>query len=156
MGREGRILLGPVITRDLVMERARSWLRPAVDYSRTTLYRNRYGRYRKDSSGYVSMAWALPGHPPHGPGGLNTVGLEIVSTGINRDELCPGDVLVRAEGAREGRHVVLFAGWVDPTRTEYWGLEQVDGVGTIRRVMGYPYARDGGFYEPRRYVHITG
>ena len=47
------------ITRPEVLRRGRSWITERVMYSQTEYHRNRYGRYRRDCSGYVSMCWRL-------------------------------------------------------------------------------------------------
>ncbi|MEV4316276.1 hypothetical protein [Actinocrispum sp. NPDC049592] len=147
---ESRILLGPDVTRDQVMERARSWLTEEVPYSQTELHTNQYGRYRADCSGYVSMAWGLPGHPMLRDGGLNTFGLAAVSYPVHHKDLLPGDVLLRSDGTNITRHVVIFDRWA--SRNSYWGFEQAGDSGTTYRVQLYPQR----LYMPRRYVRIMG
>jgi cell wall-associated NlpC family hydrolase len=149
------IELGPKISRNRVIERARSWLVPGVSYSQVAFHENEYGRYRTDCSGYVSMAWALPGKPPNRHGGLDTVGLASVSAEIGKDELRPGDVLLRIEGTNLTRHVVIFAAWAGMERAAYWGYEQAGGIGTTYRVVPYPYEHGAGHYRQYRYVHIN-
>jgi cell wall-associated NlpC family hydrolase len=143
------------ITRERVLDRARSWLDPPVPYSQTSFHTNEFGCYRTDCSGYVSMAWALPGRPPSRHGGLDTVGLAVVSHPIDKDDLAPGDVLLLPDGTSLTRHVAIFVAWADEARTAYWGLEQAGGTGTTHRVIAYPYdPADGGGYRPRRHPHL--
>jgi hypothetical protein len=144
-----------MISRNEVIERARSWLRPTVPYSQTAFHRNEYGRYRTDCSGYVSMAWALPGNPPSRHGGLDTRGLATVSVTIHEDELLPGDVLLRTNGTNLIRHAVIFSDWVDLDHNAYWGFEQAGGTGTTCRVIAYPYEHGAGHYRNHRYLHIA-
>jgi hypothetical protein len=48
------------ISRHDVLLQAQSWIGEHVMYSQTQYHTNRYGRYRQDCSGYVSMCWHLP------------------------------------------------------------------------------------------------
>jgi hypothetical protein len=146
--------LGPRISRYQIIERARSWLSPAVAYSQKAFHQNMYGCYRADCSGYVSMAWGLPGKPPNRNGGLDTLGLAAVSREIGEEDLKPGDALLRAEGTNLTRHVVIFAAWTSREHTAYWGFEQAGGVGTTYRVITYPYDHGAGHYRSHRYIQI--
>ena len=144
---------GMPIRRDEIIDRAESWLRPSVPYGITKFHQNEFGIYRTDCSGYVSMAWGLPGVPQNSRGGLDTPGLAAVSVTIERDELRAGDVLLRTGGSRLIRHVAVFHEWADEDRTAYWGFEQSGGAGTVHRRIIYPY---GGqeHYLPRRYLNV--
>lgn len=149
-----RSRLGMPVRRDEIIERAESWLRPSVPYSATKFHQNEFGIYRTDCSGYVSMAWGLPGVPHNRRGGLDTLGLAIVSVTIERDELRAGDVLLRTEGSRLIRHVAVFGEWADEDRTAYWGFEQSGGAGTVHRRVSYPF--DGReHYLPLRYLNVV-
>jgi hypothetical protein len=140
------------MTRAQVLARARSWLTPPVPYSQTSFHTNEFGCYRTDCSGFVSMAWALPGRPPSRHGGLDTAGLAAVSHPIAKDDLAAGDVLLLADGTPLTRHVAIFESWTDGRRTAYWALEQLGGTGTTHRVIGYPYDPPpaSGHYRPHR------
>jgi hypothetical protein len=94
-----------------------------------------FGGYRRDCSGYASMALGLPGP------GLNTSGLAARSTRISRAELRPGDLLINTAPNLAG-HVVIFDHWADVTRRTYWGFEQSGDGGTHHRVIDYPYFGD--------------
>lgn len=143
------------VTRSQIMARAASWLRPPVTYSQHHFHENEYGQYRTDCSGYVSMAWGLPGRPADRHGGLDVVGLMRMSSEIDRAELRPGDALILAEGTNLTRHVTLFEKWADGTFDYYWGCEQAGGIGTVHRIIRYPYDGASFNYRPRRYRHIS-
>jgi hypothetical protein len=147
--------LGPRISRTQIIERAASWLSPAVTYSQKAFHQNAYGRYRTDCSGYVSMAWALPGNPPNQNGGLDTPGLAVVSCEIGKEELLPGDILLRVAGTNLTRHVVIFAAWTCSERTAYWGFEQAGGIGTTYRIITYPYEHGADHYRRHRYIQVN-
>ena len=142
---------GGSISREQIIARAESWLRPAIPYSQSQFHQNEYGRYRTDCSGYVSMAWGLPGIPEDRHGGLDVVGLIGVSSAICRDELRAGDALLLPDGTNLTRHVTLFDRWADGSSTRYWGYEQAGGVGTVYRIIRYPYDNGSHDYQPRRY-----
>lgn len=143
--------LGPRLTRDEVLDRARTWLQAAVPYSQTSFHSNEHGRYRTDCSGYVSMAWALP---QNRHGGLDTPGLATVSHPIDKKDLSPGDVLLRTDGTHLTRHVTLFAAWATETRDAYWAFEQAGATGTTHRLIPYPHD-DPGPYRPHRYLRLS-
>lgn len=146
--------LGRPIRRSEIIDRAESWLRPSVAYGQTRFHHNEYGIYRTDCSGYVSMAWGLPGRPPDRHGGLDTVGLLQVSVDIDRADLLAGDILLNAGDAKATRHVIIFHEWADPDRTAYWGFEQAIGTGTVHRLIGYPYDSSVEHYLPYRNKHV--
>lgn len=144
---------GRLISRSEIVERACSWLRDAVPYSQTKFHQNEHGIYRADCSGFVSMAWGLPGKPEDRHGGLDTPALVVVSSLILPEELKAGDVIIRAEGTSQTRHVVIFAAWAEePGR--YWAYEQTGGQRTRLRSVTYPYEAGDGLYVPRRYVSV--
>ncbi|PWK82054.1 hypothetical protein C8D88_115170 [Lentzea atacamensis] len=144
---------GRLISRSEIVERACSWLRDSVPYSQTRFHQNEHGIYRADCSGFVSMAWGLPGKPEARHGGLDTRGLVLVSSLIAPEELRAGDVIIRSEGTSETRHVVIFAAWAEePGR--YWAYEQAGGHRTRLRSVTYPYETGARLYTPRRYVSV--
>jgi hypothetical protein len=140
--------LGPPISRNEIVTRARSWLRPEVAYGHAEFHDNEFGRYRRDCAGYVSMAWGLPERP------FDTAGLVALSVRIAKRELRAGDILARVDGARFNRHVAIFCGWADNTRDAYWGFELVGGIETVYRIIGYPYDKTAD-YQPFRYLNAT-
>ncbi|MEU0882539.1 hypothetical protein ABZ345_28365 [Lentzea sp. NPDC005914] len=144
---------GRLISRSEIVERACSWLRDSVAYSQTKFHQNEHGIYRADCSGFVSMAWGLPGVPEVRHGGLDTRGLVLVSSLIPPEELKAGDVIIRANGTNQTRHVVIFAAWAEePGR--YWAYEQAGGHRTRLRSVLYPYEAGAEQYAPRRYVSV--
>ncbi|ONI85263.1 hypothetical protein ALI144C_13195 [Actinosynnema sp. ALI-1.44] len=136
------------MSRAEILTRARSWLHPAVAYSSTGYHDNEFGSYRTDCSGYVAMAWALPGRPLDPSGGVDTLGLVRLSTAVTKADLRPGDALVDCFGIVPERHVTLFERWVDSSRTVYWGYEQAIGSGAVHRQIPYPYEQIRGLYLP--------
>lgn len=88
--------------------------------------------YRRDCSGYASMALGLPGP------GLDTAALAAASTAISRGALTAGDLLVNPATGPDG-HVVIFDRWADATHSHYWGYEQAGDTGTTHHVIPYPY-----------------
>jgi cell wall-associated NlpC family hydrolase len=144
---------GRMISRSEIVERACSWLRDSVPYSQTKFHQNEHGIYRADCSGFVSMAWGLPGRPEERHGGLDTPDLVVVSSLIRQEELKAGDVVIRGDGTRETRHVVIFAAWAEePGR--YWAYEQADGQRTRLRSVTFPYETEAELYVPRRYLSV--
>ncbi|SMD11831.1 hypothetical protein [Lentzea albidocapillata] len=144
---------GRLIRRSEIMERACSWLRDSVPYSQKRFHQNEHGIYRADCSGFVSMAWGLPGKPDDRHGGFDTPGLATVSGLIPAHELRPGDVVIRADGTNLTRHVVIFASWAEePGR--YWAYEQAGGYSTRLRALAYPYEAEAELYVPRRYLSV--
>ena len=122
---------------DAVFSRARTWLTAwpgggPVPYLSSNAPRDLFGGYRRDCSGYVSMALGLPGP------GLNTITLAAHSTIIGKTEMQPGDLMIKPAPGGAG-HVVLFAGWTDNSMSSYWGYEQSGDGGTHYRRIPFPY-----------------
>jgi hypothetical protein len=139
-----------MISRSEIVERACSWLRDSVPHSPTKFHQNEHGIYRADCSGFVSMAWGLPGRPEERHGGLDTPGLVLVSSLIPPEELKAGDVVISAD---DPGHVVIFAAWAEePGR--YWAYEQANGQRTRLRSVTYPYETGSELYVPRRYLNV--
>ncbi|WP_148426890.1 VCBS repeat-containing protein [Micromonospora sp. AP08] len=137
------------VRRSEAITRARSWLSVGgVPYSQERCYRNQYGDYRTDCSGFVSMAWGL--------GGLGdsfwTGNLHERSYPIARSELKPGDALLRHTGNRDENHVALFVKWADAAHTKPTVIEQTGSSDTIERDWSADYA---GYYTPVRYDNIA-
>jgi hypothetical protein len=120
----------------LVLARAATWLTAwaggPVPYLSSPDAATWFGGYRRDCSGYASMALGLPGP------GLDTAALAARSTPISKTELRAGDLLVNPAGDGAG-HVVIFDHWVDTTMANYVGYEQSADGGTHHRVIPYPY-----------------
>jgi hypothetical protein len=101
------------------------------------------------------MAWSLPGIPANRHGGLDTIGLAEVSVPIDGHQLLAGDVLLCTEGTKLTRHVVVFGHWADEKRNAYWGFEQAGGIGTVHRIVHYPYERRAQLFRAFRYLGAT-
>lgn len=101
--------------------------------------------YRRDCSGYASMALALPGP------GLDTGGLAAHSTPIQKTDLRTGDLLINPAPGGAG-HVVIFDHWTDSTMTSYIGYEQSGDGGTHHRAIPYPYF-NGYQMSPYRFTN---
>jgi hypothetical protein len=128
---------GGCVGLDAVFARARSWLTAwpgggPVPYLSSNAPGDLFGGYRRDCSGYVSMALGLPGP------GLDTITLAAHSTIIGKTDLQPGDLMIKPAPGGAG-HVVLFAGWTDNAMSSYWGYEQSGDGGTHYRQIPFPY-----------------
>jgi hypothetical protein len=125
---------------DAVLARAATWLTAwnggPVPYSMSSDPATLFHGYRRDCSGYASMALGLPGP------GLNTSGLAARSTPIRKADLRPGDLLINPALGGAG-HVVIFERWTSPDMDAYLAYEQSGDGGTHHRVLPFPYA--GGY-----------
>ena len=130
---------GNCIDTVAVFGRAQSWLTAwsggPVPYLFSGDPRTWYQGYRRDCSGYVSMALGLDGP------GLDTSGLAAHSTIISKPALRPGDLLINTAPNLLG-HVVLFESWTGESMTRYWGYEQSGDGGTHHRIIPFPYFGD--------------
>jgi hypothetical protein len=127
---------GGCVEAATVFGRAQSWLTAWADgpvpYLSSGDPADWFQGYRRDCSGYVSMALGLAGP------GLNTSGLAARSTIISKLDLRPGDLLINTAPNLRG-HVVLFESWTDASMNNYYGYEQSGDGGTHHRVIPYPY-----------------
>jgi hypothetical protein len=119
-----------------VLARAATWLTAwdggPVPYLSSSEPADWLHGYRRDCSGYVSMALGLPGP------GLSTADLAARATPIQKADLRAGDLLINPAPDLAG-HVVIFDDWTDATMTSYTGFEQSGDGGTHHRVIPYPY-----------------
>lgn len=123
------------ITRPEVIKRAKHWIKKKVKYSQTRYYQG----YRRDCSGFVSMAWKLKRS-------YTSSSIRGVSRRINPSILKPGDA-VRRTG-----HVEIFAGWKNKRKRTYYALlESTYGKPTMRKVKrfkrGYSALRRRGIKD---------
>ncbi|MFD9704045.1 hypothetical protein [Lentzea sp. NPDC059081] len=130
------------ITRSEILARSRTWISARVPYSQSDCFGNKYGAYRTDCSGFVSMAWGLRIS-------YTTHILEQVAHRIDWEDLRPGDALNDREN-----HVALFIGWADAAKTRPIVREQAgpDGSRPIQRVWSTSTARR---YVPLRYNNLV-
>lgn len=140
------------ITRAQMLERAATWLTAndgaQVPYSQTEVWSD---GYRQDCSGYVSMTLGLW---KSGPNTVELAGNRDLTTPIELGDLKPGDLLIDADGSNTTRHVVIFEGWTDDSRTAYSAFEQRGGHGTDHRVLDYGLDA-GSEYKPYRPNNLT-
>ncbi|YAL83070.1 peptidase inhibitor family I36 protein [Dermacoccaceae bacterium W4C1] len=126
---------GGSVTGTQAASRAKSWVAAGVGYSQTSTYQG----YRKDCSGYVSMAWGLS------KPGLTTYTMPKVGSYIGKGSLKRGDALL-APG-----HVTMFDKWANSAKTEYWAYEESPSKGAVYRKIPYPYWSGYGNFKPFRY-----
>jgi hypothetical protein len=156
--------VGGTIARSEVLSRAMSWVgNSAIHYSQdqANAYPDVDGRrYRPDCSGFVSMAWHLD-RRAGSTWDHSTETLPEVAHQIAKDELLPGDIMLRRGG--DNAHVTLFNGWRDAARSTYNVLEQgAAQVAESEPGVNYPHAAvyrwstayDSGF-RPWRYNKIV-
>ncbi|MER6528448.1 peptidoglycan-binding protein [Streptomyces sp. NPDC001508] len=134
------------ITRTEIINRAKTWVAAQVPYSTSTYWSD---GYRQDCSGFVSMAWHLPGN--EWTGSLGKFGVK-----IKKEELQPGDILLFHNSAdpQKGSHVVIFGGWTDYTHTYYTAYEQTRPH-TRRMATPYSYWSNSDKYIPYRYKGLA-
>jgi hypothetical protein len=123
------------ITRPEVLKRAHSWIKKRVPYSQSGYYQG----YRRDCSGFVSMAWKLKTS-------YTSSTIQSRAHKIKMSKLKPGDA-VRRPG-----HVEIFGGWKNARKRQYWALEESQsGKPALRRVKtfksGYTALRLRGIQE---------
>ncbi|MET9220083.1 MULTISPECIES: peptidoglycan-binding protein [unclassified Streptomyces] len=135
------------LTRDQIIQRARTWADAKVPYSMTAYWKD---GYRQDCSGFVSMAWGLGSSA--WTGSLAGYGVR-----ITKDELMPGDILLfhNAADPEHGSHTVIFDGWVDDAHTAYTGYEQTVPATRVQTTP-YAYWSNSGKYIPYRYKYLAG
>lgn len=129
------------IGRADVLERAKVWVAKKVPYSQVryatvdgtlvsaSAVNPRSKGYRTDCSGFVSMSLDFR----TSTGALysaDTAGLGKLLVKITKSELRPGDVILRPKDLKiDGEtvpygHAVIFGGWTNSAKTEYWCLHQ--------------------------------
>jgi hypothetical protein len=136
---------GSCTAGEAVLTRAAAWLTAwnggPVPYLSSTDPTTWFQGYRRDCSGYASMALGLPGP------GLDGASLAMRATPITKTDLQPGDLLINPAPDLAG-HVVIFDHWTDATMTSYVGYEQAGDGGTYHRTIPYPYF---GGYQMKPY-----
>jgi hypothetical protein len=133
------------LTRDQILERARTWVDAAVPYNMDASWRD---GYRQDCSGFVSMAWGLGDSAWTGS-------LTDYAERIRVDQLMPGDILLfhNPEEPETGSHVTIFGGWADAEHEEYIAYEQAKPHARIRTTP-FAYWSHSSDYVPYRYKYI--
>ncbi|MFI0912481.1 carbohydrate binding domain-containing protein [Streptomyces abikoensis] len=144
---------GAPISRWEVIQRAKTWTDAHVPYKSTDDSRYFKDGYRRDCSGFVSMAWHLITEG----GGPATWQLPKVADRISKDQLATGDVLLMLPPAPdEPGHAVIFIAWTNAEHTRYEGMEEAGATvkAAVQRELSYPYS-GGGDYRPYHYKEIT-
>ncbi|MFD5427178.1 peptidoglycan-binding protein [Streptomyces sp. NPDC127084] len=134
-------------TRADIINRAKLWVAAKVPYSMTDFWSD---GYRQDCSGYVSMAWNLPGN--EWTGSLAQFGVR-----LEREDLQPGDILLFHNTAdpTKGSHVTIFGGWTDYTHTHYIAYEQAKPHAR-EQATPMAYWSDSDSYAAYRYKGVIG
>ncbi len=137
----------PETTRADIIKRAKKWVAAKVPYS---MYGYWGDGYRQDCSGFVSMAWNLPGN--EWTGSLDQYGVR-----ISKDDLQPGDILLfhNPSDPEKGSHVVIFGGWTDYTHTYYIAYEETRPYAR-RQSTPYAYWSHSDRYLAYRYKGLAG
>ncbi|MEV0637012.1 peptidoglycan-binding protein [Streptomyces sp. NPDC050619] len=137
----------PETTRADIIKRAKKWVAAKVPYS---MYAYWGDGYRQDCSGFVSMAWNLPGNEWTGS-------LEQYGVRISKEDLQPGDILLFHNPAdpEKGSHVVIFGGWTDYTHTYYIAYEETRPYAR-RQSTPYAYWSHSDRYRAYRYKGLAG
>jgi hypothetical protein len=138
------------ISRSNVMSRARDWYDRGIAYSfdaDARAWDNDHNHlYRRDCSGFVSMAWhsATPGH--------STRTLHEISHPIYWSSLLPGDIVNKAAAWPDG-HTRLFEKWsTTPGAMRVYELTS-DGMKMRAETYYVDALKDAG-YSPLRYDKI--
>lgn len=136
----------PPITRAEIIERAKKWIADEVPYSMREYWSD---GYRQDCSGFVSMAWNLPGNEWTGS-------LDKFAQRISKNRLEPGDILLfhNPKDPQQGSHVVIFGGWTDRARTHYIAYESARPYAR-RQATPYGYWNNATRYVPYRYKGLV-
>ncbi|GAB3745183.1 hypothetical protein GCM10027598_81320 [Amycolatopsis oliviviridis] len=123
------------LTRDDILTRAKSWIDERVPYSQSAKHTNRYGTYRQDCSGYVSMAWGLKTARWTGD-------IMEVATRIEKKNLLPGDSLWVHSSSHQ--HMALFLRWANAAKTQAVVWEEYR-TGTVASERTWSADRTAGF-----------
>ncbi|MBD0707920.1 MULTISPECIES: peptidoglycan-binding protein [unclassified Streptomyces] len=134
-------------TRTEIVNRAKLWVNAKVPYSMNKYWSD---GYRQDCSGYISMAWNLPGNEWTGS-------LARFADRIDRADLQPGDILLFHNNAdpTRGSHVTIFGGWTDYTHTSYIAYEQAKPH-TRKQATPMAYWNHADQYVAYRYKGVVG
>lgn len=131
------------MTRSDIVSRGKRWVVLQVPYSQSATFEG----YRTDCSGMLSMSWALA------KPGFSTRTLAPYGVKISRDELQPGDMLLKYN-----YHAAIFLKWANSDHTWYWTLEQSSSAGkAVMRLTKYPYWDVDGFsaYRPAGVTEVN-
>lgn len=159
------------IQRTAVIARAKVWVAANVPYSQSryatvagavlptsTVSPSQKG-YRTDCSGFVSMSLSLKTSKGY-PLSLDTASLPAVLYRISKDDLQPGDVILRPKTlVIDGKqvpygHALIFGGWANSAHTSYYGYHESGSADkAAKATITYPFWGEPGF-SPYRYRYI--
>jgi hypothetical protein len=158
----GNPSVGPTISRAQILQSAFAWLAKDPPYSQTGYYPGIFDpktQYRRDCSGFVSMAWDVyvNTNSSNTVGGYVTWTIPSIAVQLPSDAyLLPGDVLDFTT-----HHVVLFTGWVDQAKGTFSYIAQTEPGLNMQMVdtesvksgtiSGWPYSD----YKPYRYENVV-
>lgn len=110
------------ITRPQVVARAHKWVKRRVRYSQTSSYQG----YRRDCSGFISMAWKLRRS-------YTTRTLPSVARRVhNKSRIRPGDLMLVPGHAR------LFVKWANRSHTKFVSYEEANHrEGSVRKIVSF-------------------
>jgi hypothetical protein len=142
LGDGARPPVNEAVTRDEILARAKRWVDLAIPYDNNTSFET----YRKDCSGFVSMAWKLADN-------RTTRTLDGVAHDISKEELLPGDALLWVNpNPNEMGHVRIFGGWLDAAKSKFWVYEQTPPKAVYRTHTWANSVANG--YRPIRYDNV--
>lgn len=125
------------INRQDAITRAMAWVSAHIPYNASAYHHG----YIQGCEGLVGDAWQFPtpGIPswdliPQG-----------YCTQTTKDQLEKGDILTCPH-----QHELLFDGWVDSSKSRYYGIEEAGDVGSTRRSIPWPYFGGSSCYLPCR------
>ena len=128
------------VPRNTMIKRAKDWVTKHIPYSQ----QKTHDGYRTDCSGFISMCWGL------GKPGLTTFSMHTVAHNITKKDLQPGDAM-----NCDSKHIVLFAGWSNSSKTHYIAMEEANTAeGTVKKVIPYPYFKNDKCFHPIRYNNV--
>ena len=118
----------PNAERRAIIQRALKWVSDGVLYSQTATHEG----YRRDCSGFVSMAWqeAKPGASTAGLAPYDTS----ISKAISWSEIQTGDAVNVRAGAHH--HVMLWGMWLDKAKTQACIIQE-NHTGTPANIKAY-------------------
>jgi hypothetical protein len=119
------------ITRSTILARAHVWVKKRVHYSQSSYYQG----YRRDCSGFVSMAWRLRTS-------YTSSSIHAVAKRVALRRLMPGDA-VHTPG-----HVAIFVKWANKKHTRYLAMEESTwGRPALRHVRSLGHGATGLRYR---------
>jgi hypothetical protein len=127
------------LSRAAILKRGRSWVSAKVPYSQIGTYCNGYGRYRRDCSGFVSMAWGL--HTSYWTGTL--IGSK-VSKPVSIKKLAAGDALTHHPKSQKKGHVALVVSKDKKGVNVY--AEPYTGSYAQKQHWSWKYIKDNHYY----------